>query len=82
MLNSNGKSSKIYLNQQLYLGIKNFLNDFDFFDGAFQINSPKKVNRLKNNKDKEQIQKNSKSFLLSIKNDSGMFYLYSCFWIK
>ncbi len=74
MLNSNGKSSKIYLNQQLYLNIRKFLNDFDLYDGLFQSfkNSPKKASRVTNNK--EQIQKICKSYLISIKNDPGLLF--------
>lgn len=74
MLNSTGKTSKIYLNQQLYLSIRKFLNDFDLFDGVFKSfkNSPRKANRMANN-NKDQIQKICKTFLISIKNDPGLF---------
>ena len=63
ILNNNSKYSKIIMNQVLYLSINKYLSEYD------SINSPK-INEIIT-KNKEQIVKNCKSYLIEAKKDNG-----------
>ena len=70
IMNSNAKSSKIVTNQMLYMNINKYLNEFG------SINNKTDENLIKN---REQIIKSCKSFLIDVKRDPGNWTL-KFFW--